>query len=137
MRRYVPNWEQYGIDRERYLELLHMCRQYPLWKQKLSDLIGIQAIKMDSQPHGSGTGDPVAALAEKRDRFTKKVDLIESCAQSVGDGSWARALILNICYGQGYSLIDPVIMPTANRNAFFNGRKEFFIILNEKTDSKD
>lgn len=135
MRRYMPNWEQYGIDRERYLELLHMCRQYPLWKQKLEDLTGVQALKMDSQPRGSGVGDPVARLAEKRERFLMKVELIEGCARDVSNGKWAKALIQNICYDQGYFMLDPVIMPTANRNAFFKCRKEFFILLNDRTDS--
>ena len=136
MRRYLPNWEQYGIDKERYLELLHMCRQYPLWKQKLADLSGIQALKMDSQPHGTDVGDPVASLAEKRERFLQKVELIESCARDIGDGTWAKSLIQNVCYGQGYLLLDPVIMPTANRNAFFKCRKEFFILLNERAEAK-
>ena len=134
MRRYLPNWEQYGIDKERYLELLHMCRQYPVWKQKLEDLTGIQALKMDSQPHGTGVSDPVAVLAEKRERYLMKVELIEGCAKDIGDGAWARALIQNVCYGQGYFMLDPVIMPTTNRNAFFKSRKEFFILLNERTE---
>lgn len=116
------------------MELLHMCRQYPLWKQKLSDLTGIQALKMDSQPHGTWISDPVVVLAEKRERYLNKMELIEGCARSVGDGSWARALIQNVCYGQGYFMLDPVIMPTANRNAFFKSRKEFFILLNERTE---
>ena len=136
MRRYVPDWEQYGIDRERYLELLHMCRQYPIWKRKLSDLTGIQAVKMDGQPHGSGVGDPVAALVEKRERFTAKISMIEGCALDVGDGSWAKALIQNICYGQGYHMIDPLIMPTSHRQTFFKRRKEFFILLNERAERK-
>lgn len=134
MRRYLPNWEQYGIDKERYLELLHMCRQYPVWKQKLEDLTGIQALKMDSQPHGTGVGDPVAVLAEKRERYIHKIELIEKCARAIGGGDWTRALIQNVCYGQGYFMLDPVIMPTANRNAFFKSRKEFFILLNERTE---
>ena len=108
VRRYVPDWEQYGIDRERYLELLHMCRQYPLWKRKL----------------------------EKRERFTAKISMIEGCALDVGDGSWAKALIQNICYGQGYHMIDPLIMPTSHRQTFFKRRKEFFILLNERAERK-
>ena len=89
---------------------------------------------MDSQPHGTGVSDPVAVLAEKRARYLVKVEMIEGCARDVGDGSWARALIQNVCYGQGYFMLDPVIMPTANRNAFFKRRKEFFILLNDRTE---
>ena len=137
MRQYTPNWEQYGIDKERYLELLHMCRQYPLWQRKLSDLSGIQALKMDSEPHATGISDPVARLAEMRERFLRKVDLIDQCARDVGDGSWARALIQNVCYRQAYIMIDPLIMPSANRNAFWKHRKEFFILLNERAEKKD
>ena len=135
MRRYIPNWEQYGIDRERYMELIHFCRQYPLWKQKLQDLTGPQAVRMDSQPHGTTVGNPTLAMVEKRERFVTKVEMIDKCATDVDDGSWARALIMNICYGQAYSMIDPVILPASGRNVFFKRRKEFFILLNERTDS--
>ena len=87
---------------------------------------------MDSQPHGTGVGDPTAALAEKRERFLKKVELIDSCAGAVDSGSWAKALILNTCYGQSWSMLDPVILPSSNKNTFYMRRKEFFILLNEQ-----
>ena len=134
MRKYIPNWEQYGIDKNRYLELLHMCRQYPLWKQKLQDLTGIQEIKMDGQPHGSGVSDPVAALVEKRERYIKKILLIDRCALDIDEGLWSRALIQNICYGQIYDSLDRLILPSLNRSEFFKRKKQFFLLLNERAE---
>ena len=54
--RYTPCWKQIGISQDRYTELLHFCRQYPEWKAEANSLIGIRAIKMDGQPHGTADG---------------------------------------------------------------------------------
>ena len=65
--RYIPCWKQIGIAKDRYLELLHFCRQYPEWQMEAASLIGIQGMKMDGQPRGTKKHDPVAAAAERRE----------------------------------------------------------------------
>ena len=69
----MPCWKQIGISQDRYRELLHFCRQYPEWKTEANSLLGIRAIKMDGQPHGSGKSDPVAMAAEKRENRADRV----------------------------------------------------------------
>ena len=138
MRNYIPCWEKIGISRDRYLELLHFCRQYRRWKHDADSLLGLQSHAGDGQPHGSGISDPTARAAERREVLLVKIDLVERCASAAGGGEWFIPLLENICDGKPYSMIDPVYMPTCNRSEFFKARREFFILLNmtkgEKAD---
>ena len=130
--RYVPCWRQIGMLRDRYFELLHFCRQYPDWKLEADSLLGIRAIKLDSQPHGTTVGDPVASVAERRERLLQKIQIVEDCARTVGDGRWYAAIIQNVCMGKSYDHIDRTILPTSMRSEFFRYRRAFFAVLDEK-----
>ena len=129
MRRYVPCWESIGIRKERYLELLHFCRQYPEWKHEAGTLIGGRGQNLDGMPHGSGVGDPTALAAERREALMARISMVEMCARSVADGAWTAPLIRNICYGDPYSVLDPASMPTSKRSAFFSARRDFCLAL--------
>ena len=129
--RYLPCWKQIGISQDRYRQLLHFCRQYPEWKSEAASLLGIRAIKMDGQPHGSGKSDPVAMAVEKRERLMVKIGLVDECARAIGGGEWFAAIIQNVCIGRSYEQMDRAVMPTRERNAFFKIRRMFFEKLNK------
>ncbi len=129
--RYLPCWKQIGISQDRYRELLHFCRQYPEWKTEANSLLGIRAIKMDGQPHGTGKSDPVAMAAEKRERLIEKINIVDTCARAVDDGAWYASIIQNVCIGRSYEQMDRALMPTSDRNAYFKKRRQFFEILNK------
>ena len=132
--RYVPCWKQIGISRDRYGQLLHFCRQYPEWKTEANSLLGIRAVRMDGQPHGSGKSDPVALAAERRDRLLGKIAIVDECAKAIGGGEWYAAIIQNVCIGRSWTQMDGALMPTCNKNAFFRMRREFFDMLDKKMD---
>ena len=131
MRNYLPHYAKYGIPQPRYNELRNFCLQYPLWQAEAKSLLGVGAQRYSSMPHGSGVGDPVARAAEKREQLLTKIELVERVARSVEGGKWYTALIQNCCMGKGLSYIDPTILPTANRNAFYIARRMFYLALDE------
>ena len=130
--RYLPCWKQIGISQDRYQELLHFCRQYPEWKTEANSLLGIRAIKADGLPHGSGTSDPVAVAAEKREKLIEKIAMVDECAKAIDNGDWYASIIQNVCIGRPYEQMDRALMPTSDANAFFRRRREFFDILNKR-----
>ena len=132
--RYVPCWKQIGISKDRYIELLHFCRQYPEWKIEANSLLGIRGMKMDGQPKGTSKTDPVATAAERRESLTRKIDLVDECAKKIRDGEWYAAIIQNVCMGRAYAQLDATIMPTSIRQAYFVARREFFDLLDKKKD---
>ena len=132
--RYWPCWKQIGITQERYRELYYFCRQYPTWKTEANSLLGIRAIKMDGQPHGTGKSDPVAMAAERRDKLLAKIKIIDDCAKEVGNGEWYAALIQNVCIGKSYDQLDKALMPTSFRQEFFSKRRSFFELLDKRTE---
>lgn len=148
MREYRINMSQWGISRWAYEELKAFCRQYPEKKAEAAALIGIRSTCHVVEytegegknkrlygavlPRGNRGSNPVEDTAFKRLRLLEDCDLIDRVAAAVGDGEWTQALILNCCYGKGYELLDPAILPTSKRNAFFKARREFFFRLNNE-----
>ena len=134
--RYIPCWKQIGISKDRYLELLHFCRQYPQWTIEAGSMLGIQGMNMDGQPHGKKTGDSVSSAAERRERLLNKIGIVDQCARAVGKGEWYLALIQNVCIGKAYKQLDPEIMPSSNHSAFFACRRDFFAMLDQTIETK-
>lgn len=130
--RYIPCWKQIGISKDRYFELLHLCRQYSEWKREANTLLGIRAIKTDGRPAKYSRSDPVALAAERREGLMKKIRIVEECANTVENGKWSEAIIQNVCNGKPYAQIDMTLMPTTHRQDFFARRREFFAILNKR-----
>lgn len=132
--RYVPCWKQIGIAKDRYLELLHFCRQYPEWKMEAESMLGLRAMKQDGMPKGTRKNDPVAAAAERREQLMRKIGIIDSCAKAIGNGEWYTAIIQNVCMGRPYTKIDVALMPTSHKGEYFLRRREFFELLHRKTE---
>ena len=55
--------------------------------------------------------------------------MIERAASAPSGGAYYHALILNCCHGVGYVYLDPSILPSSKRSAFFVARREFFWTL--------
>ena len=148
MREYRINMSQWGISRWAYEELKAFCRQYPEKKAEANALLGIRSSchvveytvgtgdKRQTlgtvMPRGNATSNQVEDVIMKRLRLLEDCDLIDRVAGEVGEGEWKDALILNCCHGKGYEYIDPAILPTSKRNAFFQARREFFYRLNNE-----
>ncbi len=129
MKHYIPRWDSIGIKKERYLELLHFCRQYPDWKTEAASLLGLKGQALDGMPNGAYPGDHVAASAAQRERLMRRIRIVEDCAAGVGNGEWYAALIQHVCLARPYSALDTAILPTSDRNSFFRAKKAFFLML--------
>ncbi|MBQ8707768.1 MAG: hypothetical protein IJ523_06765 [Succinivibrionaceae bacterium] len=129
MRNYPPHYAKYGIPKARYNELRAYCLQYPLWKAEAQSLLGVGAQQYSAMPHGSGVGNPVVKAAERREHLLRKIEQVESVARMVDGGRWYAALIQNCCMGKSLAFIDPAVLPSSNRNAFFVARRSFYLAL--------
>ena len=122
--------EPQRLTRWQYAEVRALCRQYEELRSQAALLLGPRGQSFDPQIHGGGGhGDPVAALADKREHILQTVHLIDRTAQAVDGGRWARVLILNTCYGVPHEKLPQELMPTARRNDFFYARRRFYWAL--------
>ena len=133
MRRYLPKYEDIGISRERYIELLHFCRQYPEWIRDATNQIGCSGHGNGQVTHGSGSvSDPVFAAVQRREKYLDKIQMVSTSALEAGGDAWYGVLISNVCYGIPLANLDPTDAPTSNLHAYFAVKKRFFGILNAK-----
>ena len=119
------------ISRFAYAELRAFCRQYGEKRAKAAALAGISSPLMMGVAHGTAISDPVTRAFERREALLRDCAMIERAAELAGGGGFYHALILNCCHGIGYIYMDPAILPTANRNAFFRARREFYWLLHQ------
>lgn len=134
MREYRLNMSNWGIDRDRYVELKARCRQYPTKKMQAQTLLGVGSPSLSGMPHGSGTSNPVARAAEKRDRLLRWCEPIEYAASRAAGGRYYQGLIQSCCEGVAFVDIDPTILPTSDRTKFFQARREFFWLLDKRLE---
>lgn len=124
-----PRTALHGISRDAYAELRAFCRQYAEKKAKAAALAGVSSPALSGMPHAAGKSDPVGRAVERRERLLADCAMIERAASVPANGRFYSALILNCCHGIGYVYLDPAILPTSKRTAFFLARKEFFWTL--------
>lgn len=92
---------KYYLPKEKFLEVVHFCRQYPEWKAELDALPdAARAIAYDrDRVQTSGESDPVSDLALRRIELEKKKDIIDRAVAKVAP-EIAKYLIRGICYGE-------------------------------------
>lgn len=125
----VPPSVPHSISRYAYAELRAFCRQYGEKKSKAAALADVSSPALTGMPHVPGVSDPVTRAVERRERLLADCAMIERSASIAAGGRFYHALILNCCHGIGYLSMDPAVLPTSNRNAFFHARRDFFWIL--------
>lgn len=129
LRRYKPDYSDIGISKDRYLELLHFCRQLPEWQKQADSYLGASAQNYDPSPHSKGAvSDPTQLAVLRREQYCTRIGIINQAAQAAG-AEWSHILIQNVCYARPLWQFDPVIMPTSNRNAYYAAKKLFFKAL--------
>lgn len=110
-RKYRVNMGAFDIGRWEFQEVEALARRYRAMKRR-ADVLE----KCDSP---GVHGEAYAAMRWE-------CSIVEQAFRETSDGKWEKALEQACCDGVAYEDIDPAIMPTSNRNAFFAVRREFF-----------
>ena len=110
----VSQKNPYYLERERYYELKHFCRQYHIWKKAYAALDGLSKRPADLElfVRPNKTGDPTARCAEARASYGTKIEMVEKCAKEGRSFTkfytWEQ-LVLKVAYTNLMDkLFDPV-----------------------------
>lgn len=130
-------WEDYGISKNRYVELKAFCLQYEEKKSKIK--YGISAAQYDGQPKAHNTGSQTERQAMDNVIYMKDCAMIEEAAIRANPGIW-RYIVKSVTLGLSYEFIEydneQGKIPMCRRD-FYGTRKKFYAILNEmKLDHK-
>lgn len=111
MRNRVPRFlEAQGMSRERYMQLVWLCREYDAMRRRLNEMRDtLRPARYGVQPGGGGrAGDPVgdAAVRAAQSRESRCVRAIEEAAREVAGEDWAE-VVRCVCRGVGFEQMSP------------------------------
>lgn len=116
-------YEDYGISKQRYLELKALCRQYREMKERIG--YGLSAVKGDGMPRGYDVSQPTERAALRNLGLLCRVQMIEVAAERATKGLGKvcyHGLMLNVTDGiPFYDLNLPI-----DRKDFSAYRRLFF-----------
>lgn len=123
---------KYYVPKEEYLTVVHFCRQYPLWVAEL----GIEpdtskGVSYDKERvQSSNQYDPTSELAMRRERLSRKKQLVDDTARAVADamGKW---LVIGVTQGLTYYQLRLKGMP-CGKNMYSSLRQRFYFELSKK-----
>lgn len=118
-------WDDYGITKNRYRELLYFCRQYSEKKQRIG--YGLKAVDSDGMPRGNSTGNPTETSAMQNAILHKDVELIEQAAIQTSR-VLAPYILKNVCDELSYEYLGRV--PVCRKD-FYGYRRLFFSQLDK------
>ena len=131
----VSEKNPYYINRERYYELKHFCRQYPIWKKAYASLDGLSRrpndLKLFNKVHQ--ISDPTARCAEARAHYSAKIDMVEKCAKEASPVLY-KYLMSYVTNGDAYSVLKMRDNIPCCKDTFYDVARKFFWLLNKVRD---
>ena len=121
----------YHIEKHRYHELKHFCRQYDNWVRSLSYLDGFSAISTSTvrQPtHDGRKTDQTGRTVEIRMIYENNINMVRKAA-SATDEFFASYLLLGVTNGLSFDhLRARANIPCCRKNYYAMYRKFFWIL---------
>lgn len=107
---------EYRLERHRYLELKHFCRQYPIWKSALL----------------AGTNDLRYSERDKR-RYEKYVTIVEQAAHAANPEIYGYILCA-ASEGFTFEVLKEKYTFQCSREEWYNAYRKFFWLLDKVRD---
>ena len=131
----VSERNPYYINRQRYYELKHFCRQYPIWKKAYTALDGLSRRPADlalfNKPNQ--TSDPTARCAEARAAYSRKMEMVERCAKEASP-ELSKYIMSYVTNGDCYCVLKMRDNIPCSKDMFYDVARKFFWLLNKARD---
>lgn len=131
----VSEKNPYFIERERYYELKHFCRQYPIWKKAYLALDGLSKRPADLEQfvRPGKIGDPTVRCVEARESYANKIKMVEDCAQKASPELY-KYLMSYVTKGDGYSVLKMRDHIPCCKDVFYDIARKFYWLLSKARD---
>lgn len=124
----------YRIDREKFYELKHFCRQYPSWKKEYNILNAavVQKTKDETTIHQKSCfSRKTEELAIRMAYISEKIDLIDLVIREV-DELLQKWIFLAVTEGFSYEYLRTTLGMPHSKGSFYNEYRKFFWLLDSK-----
>lgn len=120
---------EYWIERHRYYELKHFCLQYPIWKDALLSLDGLERKPFDLAPSKTNkTTDPTEKMVETRMYFSERIKMVEEAASKT-DPELAYCILKGVTEGLSYEKLQARYGVPCCKDSYYKLYRKFFWIL--------
>ncbi|MFI3115347.1 MAG: hypothetical protein R3Y12_04310 [Clostridia bacterium] len=119
----------YWVEKHRFYELKHFCRQYPIWKKAYLSLDGYTNRLMTEIPTKSKDGHPVEKCVEAREWYYDRMLMIEKTAVDT-DTALSAYIIRGVTEGLSYDVIKVQYNIPCCRDVYYRMYRRFFWLLN-------
>lgn len=124
----------YYIEKERYYELKHFCRQWPSWARILHDYeIHYPQFNADGMPRDAyhkAEVNPTAEEVERRDYADRCSRMLNECAYK-SDEDIGYYILLGVTEGLSYDILQVKHNIPCGREYYYNRYRKFFWLLDK------
>lgn len=126
--------KKYNITSHRFMELYHMCLQYPEWKAELKYMTDtVKSIQVTDMPVAhNGNSDPTQKLAMRRAELQRKVDLIEQTAKDADKDLWKYILKGVTEEKVTFVYLDNMMNIPCGKDMYYDRRRKFYWLLDKR-----
>ena len=124
---------KFYVPPERYYELLHFVKQYPVWISACTHLEAM-AIRRDFDwVKGTDISDPVAKVAIAKNSFQRKIDMVNQAAKNAGGEIWEN-ILKGVIGGKSYDVMNANNPLPVSRDEYYARYRYFFWCLSKLRD---
>ena len=122
----------YWISKHRYYELKHFCLQYPEWRRAYCSFNFYPRLESEHVP-GSDTSNPTETIAEKRELYFRKMELVEQTAIEALPDNY-QGLLLGLTEGVSYDIVKARLEIRCSKDEYYTGYRRFFWLLDKRRE---
>ncbi len=116
---------KYYISKERRLELVHFCRQYPEWVKLYSDVgSGLRSVSFDGIRF-DGVSNPTEQTAELLLYLRSRMDMVEAAAD-LSDDAIGVYIFKGATEGKSFANLKMVYRIPCERDMYYDRLHRFF-----------
>ncbi len=127
----ISKKSRYYLPKERYLELMHFCRQYPEWKRAYISSDGLTARRCETESvSGGALPDPTAETAMRKLYFRMRMEMVERAALEAAE-TMDKLMIESVTEGVSYECLNAMRGVPCGKDVWYVLYRRFFWILDK------
>ena len=123
---------KYWIEKYRYYELKHFCRQYPIWKKAYASLDGLSQRPADLMVmfRGHSVADPTVRCVEAKSFYYDRMEMLVRVAKETDLGLWDY-ILTGVTEGYSYDVLKARLDIPCCKDVYYDLYRRFFWLLNK------